>query len=220
LGDGVNEPATTLTDYLLAAECAAFAIALARVRAPSLVRSAFVTLFASASLAALVGGTVHGFFPQDGAASRSLWLITLLSIGVTAAAMLTLAARLVLDSAPARDIVVAAALLWLAYAGIVLFISRDFVVAIAAYLPAALVLMIVLARDWLRDRGAGAAAGMGGVLLALLGAAGQQAGLGVHPQHFDHNAVYHVVQMAALYLLFRCAMASSAASAGVLPAAR
>jgi hypothetical protein len=38
-----------------------------------------------------------------------------------------------------------------------------------------------------------------------LGAAGQQAGVALHPVHFDHNAVYHVVQAVALYLLYRTA---------------
>jgi hypothetical protein len=31
----------------------------------------------------------------------------------------------------------------------------------------------------------------------------QQARISLHPEHFDHNAVYHVLQGVALVLLYR-----------------
>ena len=43
---------------------------------------------------------------------------------------------------------------------------------------------------------------IGGVLVSF-GAAGiQQSGIALH-QHFNHNDIYHVVQMAGVYLLYR-----------------
>lgn len=203
----MHEPATALTDFLLTLECAAFAVAVARRSTADFLRRAFIALFGSVAVAAFAGGTVHGFFPDpEGAASRALWLLTLLSIGVTAVAMAAVAARVAL---PRRFVAPAVAALTaggLVYAGVLLFVSRDFVVAIAAYLPASLLLMAALVRQWARWRTDGALAGVAGVVLALVGAAGQQAGIGLHPVHFDHNAVYHIVQMVALYLLFRCAV--------------
>jgi len=88
----LHEPATTLTDYLLAIECVAFAVALARDPAAGAVRRWFVVLFASAAAASFAGGSVHGFFPDpQSAVGRSMWLITMLSIGLTAAAMAAIA---------------------------------------------------------------------------------------------------------------------------------
>lgn len=197
------EPATTITDFLLALECVAFAVALSARRPPGFRRTGFQLLFVSVAVAALAGGAVHGYFPDETAAvPRGLWLTTLLALGVTAALMAALAARMASPGTAAVNIVVPLGVALGAYAGAVILLTREFVVAIVAYLPAALFLVAVLWRD---RRHAGAVAGLLGVALVLVGAAGQQAGIGLHPVHFDHNALYHVVQMVALYLLYRCA---------------
>ncbi|MGD8331402.1 MAG: hypothetical protein PVJ49_18360 [Acidobacteriota bacterium] len=201
----LHEPATTLTDYLLMVECAAFAALLARRGSPGFLRAAFVLLFVSVSLASFTGGTVHGFFPEaSSTGSRLLWPLTLLAIGVTAAVMLAIAAHLALGRARGRRVAWLASSLWVAYALVVVLGSREFYVAIAAYLPAMLLFMAALARRWLQRRTPGVSAGLVGMLVALIGAAGQQAGIGLHPVYFDHNAVYHLVQAVALYLLYRC----------------
>lgn len=206
----LHEPGTTLTDYLLALECAWFVWALARWKTPGFVRSAFMALFASVAAAAIFGGTVHGFFPDaEGLGSRILWTATMLSIGITAAAMVAVAVRLGFGAKTTDKLPPLLALCVAVYAAVVLFVSQDFVVAIAAYLPAALFLLGVFLRDWLRHRGPGSAAGILGVLLALIAALVQQLGIGLHPTYFDHNAVYHVIQAVALYLLFRSALAAS-----------
>jgi sugar phosphate permease len=148
---------------------------------------------------------VHGFFPDvSSAGNRLLWSLTLLAIGVTAAVMLALAAHLALGRARGRRAASLTGALWVAYALVVVSGYREFYVAIAAYLPAMLLLMAALAKRWLQRRTLGVSAGLAGMLLALVGAAGQQAGIGLHPVYFDHNAVYHVVQAFALYLLYRC----------------
>ena len=43
---------------------------------------------------------------------------------------------------------------------------------------------------------------VGGILLSFVGAAIQQSGVSLH-QHFNHNDLFHVVQMVAFYLLYR-----------------
>ena len=199
----MHEPAVVLTDYLLAVECAAFAVVLARRS----VDGAWVAVFAATSVASVLGGTVHGFFPgPDDTAGGLLWAMTLLCVGVTAAALGRAAVGVGWGIDRARRMNTWLGVAVGAYAAVVLFVSREFVVAIAAYLPAALFLMFVFARNRSRGRPAGAAPAILGVLIALGGAAAQRAGIGLHPDYFDHNALYHVVQAVALYLLFRAAL--------------
>ncbi|MCH8082920.1 MAG: hypothetical protein IH885_01670 [Myxococcales bacterium] len=88
------------------------------------------------------------------------------------------------------------------YAGVVVFVSRDFTVAIAAYLPAALFMMFVFARNGWRGRPAGVAPALSGIAITIVGAAAQSAGIGLHPVYFDHNALYHAVQAIAFALVF------------------
>jgi hypothetical protein len=204
----LHDPAVTLTDYLLAVECAWFAATLARRSVPpaAFLRRAFVLLFATTAAASVLGGTTHGFFPDPASAgNRVLWLATLLTIGAVAMAMLAVAASIGIGTKTARRAIPGLWLLFGAYAAVVVFGTRNFLVAIAVYLPAALLLLAAFARGWRSRRNPGAAAGIGGVVVTLLAAAGQQAGLGLHPVYFNHNAVYHVVQAIALYLLFRAA---------------
>ncbi len=198
-----HEPAVALTDYLLAVECGVFAALLARRGADA----AWTVVFAATSVASLLGGTVHGFLPDaEGPASRALWAITILCVGVTAAALVRAGAGVGWGRERARRLNSGLGLALIGYAGVVLFVRREFTVAIAAYLPAALFLMFVFARNGWRGRPAGVAPALSGITITIGGAAAQNAGIGLHPVYFDHNALYHVVQAVALYLLFRAAL--------------
>ncbi|HUP18666.1 MAG TPA: hypothetical protein VM778_01800 [Gemmatimonadota bacterium] len=55
----------------------------------------------------------------------------------------------------------------------------------------------------LRGRSPSAGWILAGVAVAAAGSAVQRSGLSIHPHWFDHNALYHVVQMAAAGLLYR-----------------
>ena len=58
-----------------------------------------------------------------------------------------------------------------------------------------------LLQRWIGARSPAAALGTFGLLLSIAGAVLQQARLGVHPDWFSHNDLYHVIQAGALWLL-------------------
>lgn len=204
----IYEPDVTLTDYGLTIMCAIFARALLRreVEWPTL-RTWFAVFFAAVGAASLLGGTVHGFFPDVMSVGyRALWPATLFSIGIAAAAawLIGLVLRFPRDTIAA----VAPALVvgLIAYIAVVLFLSQDFVVAILGYMPASVFLLIVLTMVYLEVRRREVLLGVVGVILTFVAAAVQQIGVGIHPSYFDHNALYHVIQAVALYMLFRSAI--------------
>ena len=49
----------------------------------------------------------------------------------------------------------------------------------------------------------GVNAGAWGLGLTFVAAAVQQARVGLHPRYFNHNALYHLIQGAGLFLVFR-----------------
>ena len=51
--------------------------------------------------------------------------------------------------------------------------------------------------------------------MSVAAAVMQQMGVAIHPVHFDHNAVYHVVQSGAVILLYLGFRRASLESAGV-----
>jgi len=200
----VFEPIVTLTDWALALECALFAALLAhRQTAGAALRRWWVVFFASASAAPLLGGTVHGFFPQGSSGHGWLWPPTLLAVGATALCGWAIGARLCFRRPVAHWIVAAAAVQFVVYAALVLCVTQSFGIAVAVYVPAALFLWSCLIAIDRRQPARPLRQAAWGVLITLAAGGGQQLRIGLHPTWFDHNAVYHVVQGVALFLVFR-----------------
>jgi hypothetical protein len=146
-----SEPVTAVTDYALGAASCYFGFSLLRA-APGKsipVRLWSIGFFALA-LAAFAGGTYHALrAAADAALLRSMWNITMFSIGATGAFMV---AGVMASSIRKKD----------------------------------------ESRKWL----------LGGMWMTLAGFVVQQSGVRLH-MHFNHNDIFHIVQIGALYLFFR-----------------
>jgi hypothetical protein len=199
----MTEPDVALTDYALALECAVFAAWLARSDAGSPVRGWAILFFAALTVAPLAGGTVHGFFlDTDSLGHRVLWPVTLIAIGVAAAAAWMIGASLQFSAGVARRARRVAALGLAAYAFVILFVLQSFIVAMAFYLPAALFLVIVMGGRYVRTKERAALTGLGGLLLTFVASGVQVGQVALHPIYFNHNALYHAIQAIALALIY------------------
>lgn len=200
----MGEPDVTLTDYGLALECAALALWMS-VSSPraNLLHRAGALFFVFLGLSAATGGTVHGFCPDRSTlACRSLWTTTLLLVGLAGTCTWQLGARLVSTSSFARPLAFGAWPQLALYVVNVLLITQEFWIAFTIYLPAALLLLAGFLRRAASDRHRDWFLGASGSILSLLSSALQFLQIGIHPVYFNHNAVAHVVQGAALLLLF------------------
>jgi uncharacterized protein DUF6962 len=209
----MTEPAVTLTDYAIAIECAVFVFALARLDARDMeLRFWFIVFFASIGIASAFGGTVHGFFLPAGSSGRALlWPATLLSILVTSTAAWTIGAILELDKRRATLIQRLALALLTSFSLVVLFVTSKFYIAILAYLPSSLFLLYALVAAYRRRPNKPIRWGIIGFGLTLAGAAVQQLRIGIHPLYFNHNALYHVIQIVAFWMIFVAAKSISIA---------
>ena len=82
----ITEPVTLFTDYVLAISAATFAILTLRLRSSHRAMPLWVLAFTCAAIAALSGGTFHGFKNYfSPAAGKSLWDTAMIFIGATAA---------------------------------------------------------------------------------------------------------------------------------------
>lgn len=191
----IHEPATFLTDCVLAALAATLAWRL-RVAGPAAGwwRRAFVLI----AVSAIVGGTYHGFAPHAPEAARSLWwFATLATIsGVSACLLLSL----IHEMAPVgriplwRGIVTAKLIVALLVAAA----RPEFIVAIADYglaLGAWLLASLRVARPW---RGWMLA----GIGLSAAAAVVQQSDW-PRLTHFNHNDLYHLIQALGLIAFFQ-----------------
>lgn len=156
------------------------------------------------AVAAAAGGTAHGFAEALGGVEGSwLWTLTTFSVGLASAAMLSAAVLARLSGAPRialLAVVVAKLAAYLAW----MSVHDEFRFVIYDYAPSMLAVVLLLA--WPGAAGPGPVAGAGwvaaGVAVSFAAAAVQASGLSLH-RHFNHNDLYHVIQMGGLYLLYR-----------------
>ncbi len=185
----MTEPTTTLTDYVLAAECIFLGALLFRSN-PLWAISFFVL-----AVAAAAGGTYHGFIgSMSGPTAQVVWKITLYSIGL--ATLLMLSATLIAYMPdPWKNIFLVITVLQFVVYVLIVSGSNDFRYVIYNYVPATiaiLLLAIIHKNFWL----------VGAVIISFAGAAIQRSGVQLH-KHFNFNDIYHLVQMVAMYFFYR-----------------
>ena len=162
--------------------------------------------FSTLAAASLAGGTFHALSPGAGAPGRRiLWIVTLVAMGGAALAAWIVALHMRVSPERVRVVARFLAIAFAGYCAVVLWVTDAYVVAIAAYLPAALFLLAVLVSAYRRTGQLSVLVGIIGLLLTFVAAGVQQLGLSLHAEYFDHNALYHVLQALGLFLLFRTA---------------
>lgn len=183
----VHEPMTLLTDYILCVAALFFAVRLWR----SFRLWSLAFLFTAAG--SLLGGTYHGFGPHlTPLAQFTLWQATVLSLGLTSFFFLAGIGRLFAVIAVVKFVVFAS---WM--------ITHDeFIWVIVDYGVAFLMIAAAQIAAWIRSRAPSAPWFIGSVLVAILAASMQAARVTIHPK-FNHNDLYHVIQLVALWMLYR-----------------
>lgn len=197
----ITEPITMLTDYAIALESLGFAIALWRMQGTgqrSTVR--FWSLaFAATAIAAIVGGTCHGFvaylpYPL----TLTLWKTVVASLGLASSFMLLatgsrLAHPLKSWLYGAIGLKLALYLGWLAT-------HVNFAIAVIDYLSAMGIVFILQLLAY--SQGEPSASWiMAGVIVS--GLAASVLLMQFAEQGLSANDVYHLIQLVALYLFYR-----------------
>ena len=198
---------TLATDYALGLLALALSIRMRRRGATS-GRSSWVFALAAAAAAALLGGTYHGFLPWlDTRIATLLWKATLLSIGCAAYGVSMATIRIHL-SEPAGRVCRTVVVLQLMLYSVGAMLTDAFLIAIVNYSIAFGFVLAMHARAWLRWRDSPSAWVTAGVVVSFLAAGIQAAGIAPHP-YFNHNDLYHVVQMVGTWMLYRGASQQS-----------
>jgi hypothetical protein len=203
-GFALHDPDVVLTDLALALLGAYLGrrLWMAPGRRP-MTRTGVVIMGALAS-AAFWGAMFHAFFPAGTATSRGFmtWVPVVLSILIVAAALLALGLRVSTPRLPppVRHAIVAAYAA--VFVAVALLVDASFSTIVSFYAPVVFLFLIAATRQAVRDRDAGWTLIAVSFALSLLAAGLQQARVSIH-EHFDHNAVYHVLQGVALVLLYR-----------------
>lgn len=200
----MNEPATAITDYLLAAIATALGSTILRRNrtAPQKARRLWGWAFVAIALSAIAGGTWHGFAAGMGdRASVALWKTTVYLVGIVDLLMLcgSIAAAL---ARRWRSYALAAALAKFAVYAAWMAGHDEFRYVVYDYVPTMIVILLIHAVPGsLRDE-PGTRFILAGLLVSFVAAGVQFFRLAPHPR-FNHNDLYHVIQIGATYLMYR-----------------
>jgi hypothetical protein len=197
----ITEPMTVATDYLLAAIAIFLGWSLwalgRRVRQSS-TESWGKAMLATAA-AAIAGGTWHGFHEvMPPAASMIAWKTALLSIGVASFFMLAAAIMATIPRIVGHWLLAAAVLKLIVF--VIWMLGHDeFVWVIYDYGSAMVFVLAVYVYRMIFSNDAAARAIVAGVLISFGAAWIQQSDLSVGTL-FNHNDLYHLTQIAALFV--------------------
>ncbi|MFN0053244.1 MAG: DUF6962 family protein [Planctomycetales bacterium] len=197
------EQGVTLTDYGLALECVVCAALLARTKTSrTSLRAAGICFFLFLGVSTAAGGTVHGFFPDENSPpGRFLWNVTLQTLGLAAMSAWLLGAGFFAAGRKGHWLALAAFPQVGLYGANVALVTQEFWITMTIYLPAALLLLSAFGCAWWRTRQPFLLVGGTGLTLTFVAALIQVQKIGIHPEYFNHNALYHVVQAVALAML-------------------
>jgi hypothetical protein len=195
----IAEPSTLLTDYALAGVTGWLAYSLFRAREGQRARSFWALAFAALALAAALGGTWHGFAPAFAEIAVLLvWKATVLSVGIASFGMLAGSAFAATTGGVRKSLLVIAAVKLAVYSG--WMVGHSEYIYVIADTGTALILVAALhLRSAARDRASRWI--LAGVGASVLAAGVQASGFALH-RHFNHNDLYHVVQVAAMILFY------------------
>jgi hypothetical protein len=191
------EPVVTLTNYIMAAQCLCFAFLIYKKSGST----PWFYLFASLCIAALAGGTMHGFLPDETSTAYAILLkLTLMAIGATTWAAWCIGRQFIHSAAAKKWIEKGAILQFCVFSGVILFYSQHFLLAVLNYLPAVIFLLIVFLRKYLVTKEKALLYGVVSIMLTFAGSFVEIAGISL--QYFNHFALYHIIQFIAFCLLF------------------
>src|SRR5687768_17615791 len=201
---GVTEPMTVATNAVLALLAFVFAVRLAYQSAAegSAAGGCLAAALLATGFAALLGAIAHGTDPASDAELRArFWRGALYTTGFIGATSVASVAFFAARGSTRTAI--------LAFAGIklVVFIVRvtrqpEFRVAAGDYGGALAIVLVAASYMAVRRQAPGMAWLIVGVLVSLVAGIVQARRLALH-RHFNHNDLYHVIQMAALYAFYR-----------------
>ncbi|HEX6088191.1 MAG TPA: hypothetical protein VF266_26910 [Thermoanaerobaculia bacterium] len=182
----LTDPMALITDGALGLAAWVFAARLWRARGrlkPALRLWALAFLFTG--IAAVAGGVFHAF----GDEWRLLWKVTTFAVGI-ASFFLLIGTDRRLQLVATIELV--AYLSWMTVHDGFLFVILDYGLAMI------LVAVFHPAKKWV----------LGSIGVSVAGALVQGTQVAIHQHWFDHNDLYHVIQIVALWMLFRAATMS------------
>ncbi len=192
----ISEPMTLLTDYLLAGISGYAGWILFQRSSNQCSQRAWAIAFFALMLGAFAGGSYHGFFE-----SPVLWKITLLIIGFSNFFMLAGSLFSTTSKNVCRSLLILSAAKLFIYSGWILY-HDEFLTVILDSAASMGVITVLHGLAIVRDRDLGSKWIIGGVCISIVASIIQASHFAI-ASGFNHNDLYHVIQIIAVSLFYQ-----------------
>jgi hypothetical protein len=200
----ITEPTTMITDYLVAALALTLGWRLLQdsKKENCLAERWWAWAFFATAAGALAGGTSHGFTHYLGESGwRLLWQITVYAIGLASLCLMIAALKATFTAGWLGTLALLAAARFGFYT-VWMWHETDFKYVIYDYGSTMVVVLALQAWTWFKHRAASAPWIVAGILVSFVASQIQLQEIGFH-RHFNHNDLFHVIQMLGIWLLYR-----------------
>jgi hypothetical protein len=197
-----TERTTAATDAVLAVAAVVAIVVLRRRAPPSFARGVWQAALSALAAASLLGAVAHGFALAPNT-RRVLWQPLYLSLGLMMALFVVGAMRDWRGDAVARRVLGPMIALAFVFYGVTLVSGGNFLAFVVYEAAALMFALLVYVRLVARERRPGAFAMAAALAVSLAAGALQASGLGSVRLlwEFDHNGIFHLVQLLGLVLL-------------------
>ncbi len=198
-----TEPMTLLTDYLLGFISLYLSVLL--WRQGSREKQTSIKLWGATlgilAVTSFLGGAYHGFQEFLGSAAPLLWKVTLYGMGTISFLMLCTLSFSMCRGFSRKVLFMICAVKWVLF---IFWVSShdEFRFAVYDYGSAMMLLLVVYGFSFLKGRGRESGWMVSGIIVSFTAAAIQQSSLTIGA-NINHNDIYHIVQIVAVYLLYK-----------------
>lgn len=204
-GITVHEFDVSFTDLLLSIESIICAWLIVKQKTTHVVLQKMVaSLFIWLSCSSFFGMLYHAFFPAgtNTPAGFYMWITVALSIGCVACSVWAINAYVIKGTAFFKKLLPFIVAYMMVFTYVMFFVSYTFSTIIYFYSPPMIVLIIIALRNYIQSKERAWFYLLTGLVLTFVAAAFQMLNIGLHPVYFNNNAVYHVIQGIALWVIF------------------
>jgi len=199
----IHEPMTMLTDYLAFGVCLYLFLKLyLKAFNHQLSIKLYAWSFLLVGLGAFFGGTFHGFYKLlDASTLYIIWKLTGLLL-VFASFAMTLGTTIAFFDGKIRQFIIICLLLKVLF-GLYLIVTQDaFKFIVLDYSIGLIYILIANLVQYFKTKQASSKFFILAVGICFLGAGVQQGKISLH-DHFNHNDLYHIIQIIALFAFYQ-----------------
>ena len=196
----IYEPTTAITDFVIFFMGCYYSWVMMNIPS-SMFHKIWAISFITLSLGALLGGISHGFGPMlSKVAKMIIWRLTLLFIGLTALVLLFSVLMIITDGEINIRILPFFVILF-GYYNYKVYKNDSFLIAVKFYLPFIVISLACFLYVFIYKGYVGALFISVGLLVSIFASLIQSSKIVLH-RHFNHNDLFHIVQMIGMYLMF------------------